>query len=157
MQRESIYRTLWNNLVHTYKYIVEQWSCWRWWCLWVHLPTWLWPCPLKVHKKYWVCCSKLRNKMKCDTWNGSYTYIQIPRTSTTACVFWLSSRICIISENVGFCLSCYGSYFASYMLLLQYVDLCFHTSFLLCLHTFQHAIPASFYIFNVFIYSCFYS
>ena len=33
-------------------YTVEQWSCWRWWCLrpWVHLSTSLWSCPLKVSK-----------------------------------------------------------------------------------------------------------
>lgn len=31
-------------------YRVEQWSCWRWWCLrpWVHLFTSPWSCPLKV-------------------------------------------------------------------------------------------------------------
>ena len=33
--------------------------------------------------------------------------------------------------------------------LCQYVDLCFHASSLPCLHTFWHAIPTSFYIFNV--------
>ena len=33
-----------------------------------------------------------------------------------------------------------------------YVDLCFHASSLPCLHTFWHAIPTSFYIFNVFIF-----
>ena len=33
----------------------------------------------------------------------------------------------------------------------QYVDLCFHASSLPCLHTFWHAIPTSFYVFNVFI------
>ena len=36
--------------------------------------------------------------------------------------------------------------------LCQYVDLCFHASSLPCLHTFWHAIPTSFYIFNVFYY-----
>ena len=34
----------------------------------------------------------------------------------------------------------------------QYVDLCFHASSLPCLHTFWHAIPTSFYIFNVFYF-----
>ena len=34
--------------------------------------------------------------------------------------------------------------------LCQYVDLCFHASSLPCLHTCWHAIPTSFYIFNVF-------
>ena len=34
--------------------------------------------------------------------------------------------------------------------LCQYADLCFHASSLPCLHTFWHAIPTSFYIFNVF-------
>ena len=38
-----------------------------------------------------------------------------------------------------------------------YVDLCFHASSLPCLHTFWHAIPTSFYIFNVFLFSCFYT
>ena len=38
------------------------------------------------------------------------------------------------------------------MELCQYVDLCFHASSLPCLHTFWHAIPTSFYIFNVFIF-----
>ena len=38
--------------------------------------------------------------------------------------------------------------------LCQYVDLCFHASSLPCLHTFWHAIPTSFYIFNVFLFSC---
>ena len=33
-----------------------------------------------------------------------------------------------------------------------YVDLCFHASSLPCLHTFWHAIPTSFYIFNVFYF-----
>ena len=33
-----------------------------------------------------------------------------------------------------------------------YIDLCFHASSLPCLHTFWHAIPTSFYIFNVFIF-----
>ena len=37
--------------------------------------------------------------------------------------------------------------------LCQYVDLCFHASSLPCLHTFWHAIPTSFYIFNVFFLS----
>ena len=37
------------------------------------------------------------------------------------------------------------------MQLCLYVDLCFHASSLPCLHTFWHAIPTSFYIFNVFI------
>ena len=36
--------------------------------------------------------------------------------------------------------------------LCQYVDLCFHASSLPCLHTFWHAIPTSFYIFNVFFF-----
>ena len=36
--------------------------------------------------------------------------------------------------------------------LCQYVDLCFHASSLPCLHTFWHAIPTSFYIFNVFYF-----
>ena len=36
--------------------------------------------------------------------------------------------------------------------LCQYIDLCFHASSLPCLHTFWHAIPTSFYIFNVFIF-----
>ena len=36
--------------------------------------------------------------------------------------------------------------------LCQYVDLCLHASSLPCLHTFWHAIPTSFYIFNVFIF-----
>ena len=35
--------------------------------------------------------------------------------------------------------------------LCQYADLCFHASSLPCLHTFWHAIPTSFYIFNVFL------
>ena len=35
----------------------------------------------------------------------------------------------------------------------QYVDLCFHASSLPCLHTFWHAIPTSFYISNVFLFS----
>ena len=39
--------------------------------------------------------------------------------------------------------------------LCQYVDLCFHASSLPCSHTFWHAIPTSFYIFNVFK-SCWY-
>ena len=38
------------------------------------------------------------------------------------------------------------------MELCQYVDLCFHASSLPCLHTFWHAIPTSFYIFNVFYF-----
>ena len=38
------------------------------------------------------------------------------------------------------------------MQLCLYVDLCFHASSLPCLHTFWHAIPTSFYIFNVFIF-----
>ena len=38
--------------------------------------------------------------------------------------------------------------------LCQYVDLCFHALSLPCLHTFWHAVPTSFYIFNVFK-SCF--
>ena len=33
--------------------------------------------------------------------------------------------------------------------LCQYVDLCFHALSLPCLPTFWHAIPTSFYIFNV--------
>ena len=37
--------------------------------------------------------------------------------------------------------------------LCQYVDLCFHASSLPCLHTFWHAIPTSFYIFNVLVSS----
>ena len=39
--------------------------------------------------------------------------------------------------------------------LCQYVDLCFHALSLPCLHTFWHAIPTSFYIFNVFFKSCY--
>ena len=42
------------------------------------------------------------------------------------------------------------------MWLCQYVDLCFHASSLPCLHTFWHAIPTSFYIFNVFYFFIFY-
>ena len=38
--------------------------------------------------------------------------------------------------------------------LCQCVDLCFHSSSLPCLHTFWHAIPTSFYIFNVFYAHC---
>ena len=37
------------------------------------------------------------------------------------------------------------------MELCQYVDLCFHALSLSCSHTFWHAIPTSFYIFNVFL------
>jgi len=36
--------------------------------------------------------------------------------------------------------------------LCQYIDLCFHASSLPCLHVFWHAIPTSFYIFNVFYF-----
>ena len=38
--------------------------------------------------------------------------------------------------------------------LCQDVDLCFHALSLPCLHAFWHAIPTSFYIFNVFFKSC---
>ena len=38
------------------------------------------------------------------------------------------------------------------MELCQYIDLCFHASSLPCLHTFWHAIPTSFYVFNVFYF-----
>ena len=39
--------------------------------------------------------------------------------------------------------------------LCQCVYLCFHALSLPCSHTFWHAIPTSFYIFNVFFKSCF--
>ena len=35
--------------------------------------------------------------------------------------------------------------------------LCFYASSLPCLHTFWHAIPTSLYIFNVFLFTCFYT
>ena len=40
--------------------------------------------------------------------------------------------------------------------LCQYVDLCFHASSLPCLRTFCHAIPTSFYVYNVFYFLVYY-
>ena len=40
---------------------VEQWSCWRWWWLWVHLSTSLWPYPMKVCKKVGIAERQWKN------------------------------------------------------------------------------------------------
>ena len=58
------FTTVWNDLLqpqgqttwYTVEHTVEQWSCWRWWCLWVCLSTSLWPCPSKVNKKVLIEC-----------------------------------------------------------------------------------------------------
>jgi len=94
------------------KIYTKQWSCWRWWCLWVQLSMSLWPCPLKVNKTSNVELSSVYSYYSCSHWITYQNWVcsQLNRSLICALIF-LSCMLQCSCHKIFCCFCCWKCIF----------------------------------------------